>query len=321
MSAAQDLINTLKDLALNAFNQATSRADGLNAAGYQVYPFRNHYGIEAADYSKILAPIVNIPPVPTVDGMIVDFDAALAQIKAVVDSVQNSWLMEYFPAAMPGGLDPLMTTILNGEIVSGVTQEIMWERAKAQGIRDAARAESEAVAQWASRGFSLPGGALNKQIMMVQQDLMFTNADLAAQQALKALDLQVDAVKFAADVGTRLRLGLVQGLTGLITAYSRLPSAAADYASAVAKARRDAYGAIAEYYRAVIAGSEMTLRADIANAENALKHLQIVASYQGQFGANQVNARVAAVDTFAKTASAALSGLNGVATEVNQTIA
>jgi hypothetical protein len=229
--------------------------------------------------------------------------------------------MEYFPAAMPGGLDPLMTTILNGEIVSGVTQEIMWERAKAQGIRDAARAESEAVAQWASRGFSLPGGALNKQIMMVQQDLMFTNADLAAQQALKALDLQVDAVKFAADVGTRLRLGLVQGLTGLITAYSRLPSAAADYASAVAKARRDAYGAIAEYYRAVIAGSEMTLRADIANAENALKHLQIVASYQGQFGANQVNARVAAVDTFAKTASAALSGLNGVATEVNQTIA
>lgn len=320
MSEASELINTLKELSLSAFNQAASRADGLNAAGYQTYPFRNHYGIEAADYSTILAPVVNIPPVPTVDGMIVDFDAALAQVKAVVDSVEDSWLMQYFPAAMPDGFDPLMTQILNGAIVTDAMQELIWERAKGQTQREAARVEDEAVSQWASRGFSLPGGVVVKQTQMIQQELFFANAALAAQQAIKALDLQVDAVKFAAETGTKLRLGLISGLTELISAYSRLPQAASDYASAVANARRSAYGAISEYYRTVLAGSEMTLKAGMANADNALKHLQTVAQYQGQFGANQVHARVAAVDTFAKTASAALSGLNGVASTVNQTI-
>jgi len=320
MSDASDLIETLQSLALSSFNQAANRADALNAAAYQTYPFRQHFGIESQDYQKIIAPAMNIPPVPMYDNMVVDFDAALAQVKALVDGLETSWLMKYFPAALPDGLEPLLDQVLNGTLVPEIIQEIMWERAKEQTQRDALRAENEAISTWASRGFSLPGGVVAQQVQQVSQQLLDQNSVLAAVQAIKALEIQVEATKLAAELSTKLRLGLIDALTNLVSAYSRLPAAAAEYASAVASAQHNAYTAIAEYYRAVIASSDITLKADIVNSENAIKHLGLVAEYQGRFGANQVSARVAGVDTFAKTAASALAGLNGVATVVNQTI-
>lgn len=313
MSDASDLINTIKELALSSFNQAATRGDALNAAAYQVYPFTK----ATQGYSDIPIPTVNLPPVPVVDGMIVDFDAALAQVKALVDGVESSWLMRYFPATLPEGVEPLLDQVLNGTLVPEIIQEIMWERAKDQTQRDALRVEGEAVSSWASRGFALPGGVVVKQTQQISQDLFNANAVLAAQQAIKALEIQVEATKLAADIAARLRLGLIQGLTDLITAYSSLPRAASEYASAVANAKRSAYQTIAEYYRAVLAAQEITMKPSLANAENALKHLSIMADYQGRFGANQVAARVAGVETFSKTAAAALSGVNGVAVSVS----
>ena len=320
MSEASDLIATLKDLALSSFNQAANRGDALNAAAYQVYPFRQHYGIESQDYQKIIAPALSIPPVPVFDNMVVDFDAALTQVKSLVDGLETSWLMKYFPATLPEGIEPLLNQVLNGTLVPEIIQEIMWERTKEQTQRDALRAENDAISNWASRGFSLPGGVVTQQVQQVSQQLLDQNSVLAAMQAIKALEIQVEATKLAAEIATRLRLGLIEALINLIAAYSRLPSAAAEYASAVAGAQRNAYTAIAEYYRAVIASADITLKADIVNADNAIKHLGLVADYQGRFGANQVAARVAGVDTFAKTAAAALAGLNGTATVVEQTI-
>lgn len=130
----------------------------------------------------------------------------------------------------------------------------------------------------------------------------------------------MEAVKFNAETSLRLRLGLIQGLTGLITAYVSYPRVATEYAASISNARRTAQQAVIEYYRAMFVNAEMTIRPNIVNAENALKHVQLMADYAGRFGANQVAARVAGVDTFAKTAASALAGLNGVASVVNQTI-
>ena len=265
-------------------------------------------------------PAANIPAIPAPPGattLEVDFDAALDQVRGVVDGLSGSWLMQYFPASLPDGFDPLMDLVLNGAIISDAMQEIMWERAKAQTARDAARFEGEAVAQWASRGFSLPGGAINRQIQRKNQDLFFANADLAAQQAIKALELQVDAAKFAADVGTKLRLGLIDGLTKLVSAYAQLPVAAANYAAAVAEARRAAYTAIGEYYRAVIAAADITLKPSIVNAEISQRYVGDLMQVSGTAMGHQVHAAAAGTNALAQVAAASLSGLNGVAAVSN----
>lgn len=316
MSEASDMVNYLKDQAAVAAGGALNEA--LQLANQESASLRaGTYALGALIPTVPAANVPTLPPPPGASTLAVDFDAALAQVRGVVDALSGSWLMQYFPAAMPDGFDPLMDLVLNGAIVSDAMQEIMWERAKAQTARDAARFEDEAVAQWASRGFSLPGGVINKQIQRKNQDLFFANADLAAQQTIKALELQVDAAKFAADVGTKLRLGLIDGLTRLVSVYAQLPVAAANYAAAVAEAKRAAYTAIGEYYRAVIAASDITLKPSIVNAELMQRHVGDLVQVSGTAMGHQVHAAAAGTNALAQVASASLNGLNGVAAVSN----
>lgn len=320
MSEASDLIAYLKDQAAVASSSALAEATQLaNQESAGLHSLTYSFG--ALIPTVPAANVPTLPPPPGASTLAVDFDAALVQVKGVVDALSGSWLMQYFPAAMPDGFDPLMDLVLNGAIVTDAMQEIMWERAKAQTARDAARFEGEVVSQWASRGFSLPGGAINKQIQRKNQDLFFANADLAAQQAIKALELQVDAAKFAADVGTKLRLGLIDGLTRLVSVYAQLPVAAANYAAAVAEAKRAAYTAIGEYYRAVIAASDITLKPSIVNAELMQRYVGDLVQVSGTAMGHQVHAAAAGTNALAQVGAASLSGLNGVASVVNQTIA
>jgi hypothetical protein len=251
-------------------------------------------------------------PIPNTDTLNVDFDAALVQVKDVVDSLEQSWLLKYFPAALPEGLDPLLQQITSGTIVTNATQEILWERAKQQGNRENARLQDEAITLWAARGFSLPGGAINATANKNQQALFFANADFAAQQALKALDIQVESTKFAAEIGTRLRLGLIDGLTGLVNAYSRLPSAAADYATGVSNARRAGLAAVSDYYNTLIQNANLSLRADEANADLHHRYLNTAASFMGASMSANVSAATASLDAYARTAAATISSLNNV---------
>lgn len=252
------------------------------------------------------------PPVINQNDIDGDFDGTLTKIKTFIDGLQNSWLMKYFPASLPDGLDPLLEMITNGTIVSDALQEIMWERAKQQTSRDARRSKQEAISQWAGRGFSLPGGVMTARIDMINQDLQFTNADLAAQQAIKALDIQVDTVKFAAEIGTQLRLGLINGFTALFTAYARLPSNATEYATGIANAKRTLYSAQNDYYRTLIDNANLTLQADQSNAELHQRYLATSAGFMGQYMSTQVQAATSATQAYANVAAQTLQNVSSV---------
>lgn len=284
-----------------------SPLDGANNA-------QDFAGRRFAAPNNITSPILSLPPPPNTDGMVVDFDAALKQVKSVVDGVQQSWLFQYFPASLPGGLDPLLAQITNGTIITDAMQEIFWSRAKYQTQRDAARFEDEAITAWAARGFSMPGGVINKQIARKNQELFNANADLAAQQAIKALDIQIDAVKFAAEIGTRLRLGLISGMTALVEAYARLPASAAAYAESVSAARRAAYAAVVEYNKVLIQSAQIKIQVDETNASNYMRAIENQTSFISQYVQAHINAQVQTADVYARQSAAAISGLNGVST-------
>ena len=176
---------SLEGVGLLADNLPPAASDGNNEA--QV--FADKFIKPPANIKDIS---ISIPPAPSTDNLFVDFQSALNQVTAVVDGLQHSWLLQYFPASIPGGIDPLLNMIASGTIVTDSMQEIFWSRAKGQTQRDAARYEDEAVTAWAARGFALPGGVINKQIARKNQDLFNANADLAGQQAIKGLEIQID---------------------------------------------------------------------------------------------------------------------------------
>lgn len=315
MSDASDLIDYLKNIAEQSLTNANTAAGNLESAVLVTD------ALTPATPIAFSQPELTAPLGTDFDELQSDPDSAFTIIQSRIDALRNSWLMTYFPAAIPDGFDPLMQQILGGELITAAEQEILWERAKEQGMRDAARAEDEAVTQWASRGFAMPGGVVVNRLQIQQQELFHANADFAAQQAIKAIDLRVEAVKFAADIGTKLRLGLIDGLTRLIAAELSITTGSLDYIGAKAKAKTAAYGAITDYNRALIQKAELTLRGDITNSTSAIGYADALGRYAGSVIAQRVNAGVAEAEAYSRSAAAALSGLNGVASVINQTIA
>ena len=192
-------------------------------------------------------------------------------------------------------------------------------RARDQANRAANKAIDEATNRWASRGFTMPGGVIANQIQMIDQEQQYNTAELAGAQAIKALDIQIDVTKFAADVGVRLKTAAMEAVVNLIKLYMELPRAAADFARAQAEAIAAVERVMIEYYRTMLEGANITLRANMANSDEYTKTLSVASSFiVGKMQA-EVQGRTASAQVYSQQAAAAMGVLNAVAVEANNT--
>lgn len=231
--------------------------------------------------------------------------------KHFVDGMNNSWVMKFFPASVPGGIDTLLQAVTQS-LVPEALQEIMWSRAKAQGMRDNARFEDELVTTWASRGFSMPSGVLANQLLMKQQQLAYTNADLAAQQAIKALDIQIDGIKFAADLSVKLQLGLIEGMNGLLNAYSKIGMAEMDHNAAMTNATNQLFGAVTAYYDTLVKSAATDTQSVLGRADVGTKQDGLLQQAWSNLVREKTTAALTSAQVFAQVSNSALGGLHGV---------
>ncbi len=231
--------------------------------------------------------------------------------KNFMDGMNNSWVMKFFPASIPGGIDTLLQAITQS-LVPEALQEIMWSRAKAQGMRDNARFEDEQVTTWASRGFSMPSGVLANQLLIKQQQLAHTNADLAAQQAIKALDIQIDGIKFAADLSVKLQLGLIEGMNGLINAYSKVGMAEMDHNAAMTNATNQLFGGVTAYYDTLVKSAATDTQSILGRADIGTKQDGLLRQAWSDLVREKTTAALTSSQVYAQMANAAFGGLHGV---------
>jgi hypothetical protein len=232
--------------------------------------------------------------------------------KTFLDGMNNSWVMKFFPAAVPGGIDTLLQAVTQS-LVPEALQEIMWSRAKAQGMRDNARFEDEQVTTWASRGFSMPSGVLANQLMMKQQQLAYTNADLAAQQAVKALDIQIDGIKFAADLSVKLQLGLINGMTGLIDAYNKVAAEELHHNEAMTNATNQLFSEVTAYYDTLVKSAATDTQSVLGRADIGTKQDSLLRQAWSDLVREKTTAALTSAQVFAQVSNSALGGLHGVA--------
>lgn len=309
--AVNTILRYMQNMALgesnNAIVQSNNATSGVNSVDYNLV-------------NGVLPSTVNVPSqVYTLpDGIVKTIQTAMQMYplgtdyaKHFLDGMNNAWVMKFFPAAVPGGIDTLLQAVTQS-LVPEALQEIMWSRAKAQGMRDNARFEDEQVTTWASRGFSLPSGVLANQLMMKQQQLAYTNADLAAQQAIKALDIQIDGIKFAADLSVKLQLGLIEGMNGLINAYSRVGIAEMDHNAAMTNATNQLFGGVTAYYDTLVKSAATDTQSRLGVADIGTKQDSLLQKAWSDLVREKTTAALTSAQVFAQMANAAFGGLHGV---------
>jgi hypothetical protein len=306
------LVQYLEILALkksNDVNAALNNAnDGVNGVKY------NLVNGTLPSTTAVPLPVYTLPDniVRTIQTTMQMYPLGTDYAKHFVDGMNNSWVMKFFPAAVPGGIDTLLQAVTQS-LVPEALQEIMWSRAKAQGMRDNARFEDEQVTTWASRGFSMPSGVLANQLMMKQQQLAYTNADLAAQQAIKALDIQIDGIKFAADLSVKLQLGLIEGMNGLLNAYSKIGMAEMDHNAAMTNATNQLFGGVTSYYDTLVKSAATDTQSALGRADIGIKQDGLLRQAWSDLVREKTTAALTSAQVYAQVANATLGGLHGVA--------
>jgi hypothetical protein len=232
--------------------------------------------------------------------------------ESLVQGMQEAWLAKFFPAAVQNGIDTLLQSVTQ-TLVSEAMQEIIWSRARAQVLRQSQAWEDEVVTEWAGRGFALPPGILANQIQQKNQEYNHQIAELAAKEAEKALDIQVDGIKFAADVAVRLKVGLLDGMNGYIGAYSRVAADEMNHNVAIQSSRNNLYSAINSYYDTLVRKAESENRSNTAYAEIGTRRDSVIQQAWSEMIRAKVQTDVTGAQVYAQVTNSALGGLHGVA--------
>jgi hypothetical protein len=156
------------------------------------------------------APVITLPTEPTLQSLTLPsvptvslptFTGTLPVNTAV--SPGNTFDFEYedYTTQMPTLVSRIQEMLAGGTGLPAAIWNALWEKARGREDKTAAKAIAEVTDEWASRGFSLPGGVLDKNIQGVRQDNQDASNQLSRDIAIEQAKMEVENMRFAVSQG------------------------------------------------------------------------------------------------------------------------
>jgi hypothetical protein len=192
---------------------------------------------------------------------------------------------------------------------------MIWERARAKLAEDRAAAIDEAMTRWAARGFSAPGGALNKQVAKVTKQFHDLSAEQLRETAIKHAEMEVQNMQFAVTQGIALE-------SQLISLYNQMAGRSLEAAKAVFDIQNSLYGAKVEKYKADLQAYTIQAEVHKIRMEAEMAKLQVFKGelegqkLVGELNMQDVQIYTAQVDAATKLIEMFKAELDGVRTQV-----
>lgn len=220
----------------------------------------------------------------------------------------TDWMNTYFPE-LNACLKTLPEEWLCG-IISGVKPfgqsksyfELAWQQGRDRLYRTCASEKATIAADFSSRGFQLPPGAMVGAITDSEKRATDAALDINRDQSIKDADIKLDLLKFAEEQAIRLKLGVMQAAADFYRAWISVSDQDIRSAAVRAQAQSAFYQALASYYNVEIAFQQLILRAAETDAGIDIDVDRNTLTKQGNF-APTASALGTAVSAFANTAA------------------
>ena len=322
MSTTQEQITAIIDNALTTareFNAEVSEAadDLINTnAGFFLTPPDSAAGFAVAAVE---------PDIPTVNDSSIDYEVRLQEIVDLLAGQLASFFANYYPLvndAFDEGTAWLVSTITNGG--TGINADIenqAWQRDRERIIADGRRVEGQIVTGFAAKGIMLPAGAMLQQINEARFNSLGETGKASTAKAVEQLRMEIETIKFAVEQALKSRFAAMQAAADYIRAVATAPASAVDVASINSDAQAKMVSAYANLYNVRLERDRIVLNSKLAEMESRdeiYKHRRTNATQNSQV---DVQALTAAADSYARTAAAALSSLNSIASSSVSTFA
>lgn len=312
--ATEATVNLIID---NALAVASNQTAAANAAAQSAIAASQGY--TGAVPTNVVYTIQATEPVsPSVDNATLTYESQRDQLVQLLSDELANFFITYYPLAADAfdeATNWLVNTItVGGTGIAPAVEDQIWQRGRDRVITDGLRVENQTLDGFASRGFSLPPGALAASLQAVRFEQLLKTQEFSRDVAIRQADIEIENLRFAVEKAIDSRMRAMAAASDYIRALMTGPDTAARVASLNADAQARMLGATADLYRARLARDELAMRVPLANASNGLQAAGITVDgfYKGID--SRVRAAGAAADVYGRAASAALASLNSVAT-------
>lgn len=320
-------VETRTDDALNRTDVAIQQAkDAVGLVDPSTFSSSWSVPFQPVDLSPvdIVPKDIHDPNIPTTDfssEIKNAFDYAFNTFNQTLQPQIANYIATFFPdisAAVKTGSDQwIVDTISNGRFVPAAVEDAMWNRARDKEVGDSIRAEQAIIDSAASRGFSMPNGAMLNAVAVNQQDTQKRLTAINRDIAVKVFDVANENAKFAIEQAVRLRTAFVSALGDFIKTAMAQPNGAVDYAKTILASKTAVYDTMVRLYATQIDEERMRTGVLLDNQSKDMQFLQwqtedwkVSKQHYQDLAKIQADVALRAAEVLAQVAAAAQSTRN-----------
>lgn len=240
-----------------------------------------------------------------------------AMVQDAIDKLSNlfhTYVDTYFPVNDTTNADVeawLQQALTSGGTGINQTLELQfWENDRSRILQETARQVDEATNAFAAKRFPIPSGPLTGIISRVQDASLRELSKSSREIALKQAQLEVENVRIAVEQGIKLRQIALSTAGDYIKALASSITVAQNLAVTQADAQNGLINAAANFYRARIEAKDLLLKKDKVNADYEQEEERVEFEGDIKLISDKVGALVAAANSVAHQAAAALNNLH-----------
>lgn len=257
------------------------------------------------------------PDVPEVADNYQRYEAERDRLIDLLSNKLADFFREYYPLtndAYDDAVAWLVDTITNGGTGLNATIEAqIWQRARDRVITEGRRLNNQIVTGYAAKGHSLPQGSMLRKIEDARSDGYRNLSTASTDIAIKQVEIEIETIKFAITKAMEMRQIAIGAAVDYIRALASLAPDAARIAELTSDAKAKMMAATADMYRARMSRDELVLRSKITELATATEIYRHKGDMSIRSDTVDVQAVASAAEVYGRTASAALSALNSIA--------
>lgn len=197
-----------------------------------------------------------------------------------------------------------------GTGMSPQVEDQIWQRDRARILKEARRAEDEALRAFAARGFPMPSGLLAGALERIREDTLDKTAQASRDVAIKQAEIEIENVKFAVDKAIDLYTRVVAAAADFVKALVSSANMTTQLIPSITDSQSRLISAASGYYQQRVAVEELRLKATLPNGEWRQEAARENQDAEMQAMRNRVDAAIEAAKALATEAAAALNALH-----------
>ncbi|UYZ85332.1 hypothetical protein MTZ49_07235 [Entomomonas sp. E2T0] len=211
--------------------------------------------------------------------------------------------------------------VISGEDPYGNSEQMfraVWNQARDNAYKTAQIEKNQIYAEFSSRGFTLPMGAMVAAIQQTEENASDTISAANKEIMINEINVKLDLLKFAVEQAINLKIALLKAMADFYKLFMDMPNYQTRIAEAKANIYNAYYRALGSYYDNELGFERLKLTAATAqlDAGNTYEKLKIEA-YRPDPSFNPAVARAA--ESFAQIAAAA-SNANSILVAQMETV-